>query len=62
MIGQSPTAILVFCLITLPFWAVMVVGMISADLQRLPFAARTESLPVGNLTSKLDTGTSGIEA
>ncbi len=34
--GQPDTEICVFCLITLPFWPVMVVGITSVGLQRLP--------------------------
>ena len=45
--------------ITAPFWATNSVGIVSFDVQRLPFAARAEYLPSGSVSSKLVTGWSG---
>src|ERR1700720_414217 len=61
-LGHPETEIFVFCLITLPFCAVIAVGMTSDCLHRLPFAVSAEFGPVGSLSSKLDTGTSGTVA
>jgi hypothetical protein len=54
------TLILVFCMICLPFWAVIVVGMISGFWQRLPFAVSAEFGPLGRFTVIDETGTSGV--
>src|SRR5438309_552188 len=56
------TEILVFCLNTLPFCAVIVVGMISGCGHRFVFAVSAECGPVGRLSVKLETGASGVEA
>ena len=53
---------LVLCFTTEPFWPVIVVGMVSVWSQKLPLDASAEFGPVGRSSTKLDTGTSGIEA
>ena len=59
----APAAVIfVFCLTTLPFWPVIVVGIISGAVHRFPDAASAECAPIGRLTVMLETGTSGVEA
>ena len=59
---QPLGAIFVVCLNCRPFCPVIVVGMFSALVQRLPKAASAECGPIGRLMVMLDTGTSGVEA
>src|SRR5579859_4612990 len=58
---QPETEILVFCLNTLPFCAVIVVGITSGFVHRLPLAVRAECGPAGSVSVKLDTGASGVD-
>ena len=51
-----------FCLICVPFWPVIVVGITSGLAQRFVLAASAECGPVGRFTVKLETGTSGVAA
>src|ERR1700730_16957770 len=68
--GQPRSAIFVLCLITAPFWPVIVVGIssLAAALQRLYLAlagrltVSAECGPSGRLSSKLVIGTSGTLA
>src|SRR6202521_4588874 len=65
---QPVTAILVVCLMTAPFWPVMVVGMVSDWPHMLPFAlagrlaASPECGPSGSLISNTPMGASGTLA
>src|SRR5438270_10529676 len=57
--AQPATVIFVFCLICAPLWAVIVVGITSGLAHTSPYAASAECGPIGRLSEKLDTGTSG---
>jgi len=59
---QPETATLVFCLITAPLCAVIVVGIVERLRAQAPIAVSAELGPLGSSSTKLDTGTSGIEA
>ena len=45
-----------------PFCPIIVVGIVSGLMQRLPFAVSAECPPIGRLTVMLETGTSGVVA
>ena len=63
LILQLPIDRRVFCLMTAPFWAVIVVGMIERLRAEAAERCRAPSCgPVGRFSSKLETGTSGIDA
>src|SRR5437879_288142 len=60
--AQPAAAIRVLCAIRAPFWPVIVVGMISGWAHMFPFAVSSECGPLGSVSEKLDTGTSGSVA
>ena len=65
---QPWTAILVFCSITAPFWAVILVGIVRLVPQRLNLAfagtldVSAECGPAGRVVSKVVNGASGAES
>src|ERR1700677_4916660 len=59
---QLATVILVFCVTLNPFCPIIVVGIVSGLMQRLPFAVTAEWPPIGRFTVMLETGTSGAAA
>src|SRR6476646_3687183 len=59
---QLATPMVVFCLTTVPFWPVIVVGITSLLAHRLPLAVSALCEPTGRFTVMLETGTSGVDA
>jgi hypothetical protein len=59
-LGQPVALTGVDCLICIPLAPTNVVGMMSFEVQRFPFAASAESGPCGRCSSNVPIGTSGI--